>query len=59
MEPGESIEDTVRREVHEEAAVDVDDIVYFGSQPWPFPHSLMLACYARAKNSNFTINDKV
>ncbi len=47
VEPGESLEDAVRREVREEVGVAVDDIRYFGSQPWPFPDSLMLAFTAR------------
>jgi NAD+ diphosphatase len=42
VEPGESLEQTVAREVHEEVNLDVMDIRYFGSQPWPFPHSLMI-----------------
>ena len=41
-EPGESLEDTVRREVMEEVGIRVANIRYFGSQPWPFPHSLMI-----------------
>jgi len=43
VEPGESLEACVRREVHEEVGVAVKNIRYFGSQPWPFPDSLMLA----------------
>ena len=42
VEPGESLEDAVKREVHEEVGLDVRDIRYFGSQVWPFPNSLML-----------------
>ncbi len=42
VEPGESLEETVAREVKEEVGIDVDKIRYFGSQPWPFPHSLMI-----------------
>jgi NAD+ diphosphatase len=42
VEPGESIEETVRREVREEVGVEVGEIRYFGSQPWPFPNSLMI-----------------
>ena len=42
VEPGESLEETVAREVHEEVNLEIDDIRYFGSQPWPFPHSLMI-----------------
>jgi NAD+ diphosphatase len=43
VEPGETLEDTVQRETREEAGVEVKNIRYFGSQPWPFPHSLMIA----------------
>jgi NAD+ diphosphatase len=43
VEPGESLETAVRREVKEEVGMDVTNVRYFGSQPWPFPNSLMLA----------------
>jgi NAD+ diphosphatase len=42
VDPGESLEETVAREVREEVGIDVDCIRYLASQPWPFPHSLML-----------------
>jgi NAD+ diphosphatase len=42
VEPGETLEAAVVREVHEEVGIDVRDVRYWGSQPWPFPHSLML-----------------
>lgn len=42
VEPGESLEETVAREVREEVGIEVADIRYFGSQPWPFPNSLMI-----------------
>ena len=42
VEPGEDLEGAVVREVKEEVGVDVDDVRYVGSQPWPFPHSLMV-----------------
>ncbi|WP_269532418.1 NAD(+) diphosphatase [Chitinimonas sp. BJYL2] len=47
VEAGESVEDCVLREVHEEVGVRVADLAYYGSQNWPFPHSLMLAFTAR------------
>jgi NAD+ diphosphatase len=42
VEPGESIEETVAREINEEVGIEVQNVAYFGSQPWPFPHSLMI-----------------
>jgi len=47
VEAGESLEDCVHREVAEEVAVTVDELRYYGSQSWPFPHSLMVAFTAR------------
>jgi NAD+ diphosphatase len=46
IEPGETIEDAVRREVFEEAGVHVGYVRYLASQPWPFPSSLMIGCHA-------------
>jgi len=49
VEPGETLEEAVKREVLEEVGIEVENIRYFGSQPWPFPDSLMIgftACYA-------------
>jgi len=46
VEPGESLEQTLGREVFEEVGIQVDNIRYFGSQPWPFPHSLMVGFFA-------------
>ncbi len=47
VEPGETIEDCVHREVREEVGIEVDGLEYFSSQPWAFPHSLMIAFTAR------------
>jgi NAD+ diphosphatase len=47
VEPGETLEGAVAREVLEEVGVVVDDVQYAGSQPWPFPHSLMIGFNAR------------
>ncbi len=48
VEPGETLEAAVRREVFEEAGVRVGEVSYLASQPWPFPSSLMLGCHGRA-----------
>ena len=48
MEPGETIEDAVRREVSEETGIGVGRVDYLASQPWPFPGSLMIGCVAEA-----------
>lgn len=47
VEPGETLEETARREIMEEVALTVTDLRYAGSQPWPFPHSLMVGFTAR------------
>jgi len=57
VEPGESLEDTVAREVKEESGIAVDDIRYHSSQPWPFPSSLMLGFHARATTTEVAIDD--
>ena len=46
VEPGESLEQTLEREVFEEVGIRVRNLRYFGSQPWPFPHSLMIGYFA-------------
>ncbi len=56
VEPGESLEETLVREVKEEVGVDVGDIRYFGSQSWPFPHSLMLGFFATWKSGDIVID---
>jgi NAD+ diphosphatase len=55
-EPGESIEEAVRREVHEEVGISCARISYFASQPWPFPSSLMIGCHAEAVSDRLTID---
>jgi NAD+ diphosphatase len=47
VEPGESLEGCVQREVREEVNVEISEISYIGSQPWPFPHQLMVGFIAR------------
>ncbi len=56
VEPGESIEDAVRREVLEESGVVVGEVTYLGSQPWPFPASLMLGCSAVAVDPRISVD---
>ena len=58
IDPGESIEAAVRREVQEEAGVRVGPVSYLASQPWPFPASLMLGCKAEALSEEITIDPK-
>jgi len=56
LEPGEDIEHAVRREVLEETSIHVGRVVYHSSQPWPFPHSLMLGCVGYAETTEIHID---
>jgi NAD+ diphosphatase len=56
LEPGETIEDGVRRELFEEAGIVTGPVTYLGTQPWPFPTSLMIGCLARATTTDITID---
>jgi NAD+ diphosphatase len=56
VEPGETVEEAVAREVFEEAGVRVRDVTYVASQPWPFPSSLMIACHAYADDPAIRID---
>jgi len=56
VEPGETVEEAVAREVHEEAGVRVHDVQYIASQPWPFPSQLMIGCYAIAEDDALQID---
>ena len=56
LEPGESIEEAVAREIEEEAGVRVRDVRYVASQPWPFPSQLMIACIATAVDDALTLD---
>lgn len=56
VEPGETLEEAVEREVEEEVGIKIKDIRYFGSQPWPFPDSLMIAFVAKYKSGKIIIN---
>ena len=57
VEPGESLEDAVRREVTEETNIEVGKVRYHSSQPWPFPSSLMLGFTGEAASSEILLND--
>jgi NAD+ diphosphatase len=56
IEPGEAIEDAVRRETREEAGIVCGRVTYFASQPWPFPTSLMIGCHAEALSREIVID---
>jgi NAD+ diphosphatase len=57
VEPGESLEEAVVREIKEEVGIEITDIRYFGSQPWPFPHSLMIAFTAKYAGGEISLED--
>ena len=52
IEPGETIENAVRRETFEESGIKLGRVVYHASQPWPFPYSLMIGCFGEALNED-------
>ncbi len=56
VDPGESVEQAVKREIFEEVGLEVEQVQYIASQPWPFPHSLMMGFYATAKSDQITID---
>ena len=56
VDPGESLEEAVIREVAEEAGIEVADVTYFGNQPWPFPASLMVGFFARARSTDIAVD---
>lgn len=56
LEPGETIEEAVRRETLEEAGIRTGKVSYHASQPWPFPHSLMIGCFAEAENADIRLD---
>jgi NAD+ diphosphatase len=57
LEPGETLETCVAREVHEETNLLVDELRYFGSQPWPFPHQVMIGFIARYAGGELVVNE--
>ncbi|MBF4766330.1 NAD(+) diphosphatase [Nocardioides agariphilus] len=58
LEPGETLEDAVRREVWEEVGVRVGEVTYFGNQPWPLPASLMLGFLGRAESLEINVDGR-
>jgi NAD+ diphosphatase len=56
VEPGETIEEAVKREVFEEVGVRVNNVRYFATQPWPFPFSLMIGCFAEAETRDIAVD---
>ena len=56
VEPGETLEAAVRREVKEESGIDVGEVGYLASQPWPFPASLMFGCIGFATSTDITLD---
>lgn len=58
VDPGESLEACVAREVREETGLEVTDIAYFGSQPWPFPHQIMIGFTARYAGGELRVDTK-
>jgi NAD+ diphosphatase len=56
VEAGESLEQAIHREIGEEVDISLSELVYFGSQPWPFPRSLMVGFFARASSTNICVD---
>jgi NAD+ diphosphatase len=58
IEPGETIEEAVAREVFEEVGLRTRSVRYFASQPWPFPSNLMLGCFAEADSGAINVDGR-
>jgi len=59
IEPGESIEEAIKREVVEESNIKIGNVIYHSSQPWPFPSQLMIGCWAEAISEEIVIDKDV
>lgn len=59
VDPGENLEETVAREVKEEVGLDVKNITYFGSEPWPFPDSMMIGFYCDYAGGDIVLEDEI
>jgi NAD+ diphosphatase len=57
IEPGETIEEAVRRELREESSLKTGRVTYYATQPWPFPSSLMIGCFAEAESQDIQIDE--
>jgi NAD+ diphosphatase len=58
VEPGETLEDAVRRETREESSIEVGQVKYYASQPWPMPHTLMIGCYSLARSHSISRDEQ-
>jgi len=58
VEPGEDFEGCVRREMREETGITVGEVTYMASQPWPFPHLMMIGCWAHALTTEVTLEEE-
>jgi NAD+ diphosphatase len=58
VEPGETLEECVQREIKEEVGIDVTNIRYFGSQNWPFPHSMMIGFTADHSGGEIVVDNR-
>jgi NAD+ diphosphatase len=56
IEPGETIEEAVARECKEEAGISIDEVAFHSTQPWPYPSSLMIGCFARATTTEIILD---